>query len=362
MATKILSRIILLIVCSQPINACYAEEDGKALLKAGETADLVHNVKRAAECYEKALALLPPADGNARVRAEAQLAIDLISMRRYGEARRHGFGVAKTVRDLSDSRKLDPDLLITINTLTEACRSVRAPELPEPARRDTLQQFQDVAIALSSSVADSDTVNQMFDDARVHVARLHDDKAEQALKQLLKMPQADAKFSMEIRAAIAALQNKHGKPKMEQDLLAELERKTSPIEARLILARGQIWAGDYNAMKTTLDEALKKLPKDPTENKRLECKINDAFILGLGDTANLKAEEGYIRRNLALVKGDSVLTTEYQRKLAYVLRLMKRDKEAAAIDPRTNGTTRYDFIFTDEEKAAMKKAKEKQTH
>jgi hypothetical protein len=329
--------------------------------------ELKHDYQRAADLYQAALKLLPANEENAKAKIESAIALDLIALKQYDKAFSFGEDAAHIARTLRTQHRLDPDVLLSMQYLFEACESASA-ELSGPyERRHTLeQQFTKLKLILSKALNPNDPkiIDQQIAYARTFVALRNDARAEKEMSQILNELSPKSKRYKDVQLAIAGLQEKHGHT--SKFASEYLRRHNSKTEAMRAVADGKFWAGDYAGARAMLKLAMGTLSGTRAEKIFNEVRINQLYASMCIDHADWKGAEPYYRRNVALSAKDPLTkpamdSAKFQ--LANCLTQQNRLKEAAVLQPRNKRDLRYmeryNFILTDEEKAALAKQQAK---
>ncbi len=326
-----------------------------------------HNYLKAAETYQAALKLVPGSEENAKAKIEAAIALNLITAEKYDDAFSYGEAAARASRVLKMQNRLDPDVLLSLQYLLEACDAVRIPLSVPYKRRHTLnQKFTKLTLLMRQAINPDDPsiYNRRIGYARTFVALQNDDQAEKELSQILGELSSKSKLRRQVQLAIAGLQAKHGrKSKFEIDFLRTHKPES---EALRKVADGKLWAGDYAGARALLDQAMTRLSGTKAEKLHQEVDINLAYASLKIDNADWKGAEPFIRHSVALLSKDPKDTEKLNGvkfQLATCLKEQKRFKEAEALQPpkpdRNKYVERYNFILTDEEKAELAKVQNK---
>ncbi|MBX9951301.1 MAG: hypothetical protein K2Y39_19185 [Candidatus Obscuribacterales bacterium] len=318
---------------------------------------------KAAELYKEALRLLPAGEQNGKAKIEASLAANLFNLRKYDEALAYGEDAAQIARQLQQEKKLDPDVLINLNYLQENCSqhnrnnsvySARSHELDNKAFRLSLTLKQMV------NPNDSKLYYDWITYARTFLSLGRDAEAVQELKKLLKILSPKSERYENVQLCLAALESKHGRlTKLETDYMRRVKPEAKAIAK---VAECKLWAADYKNAVALLDKAAQKISKSPDRNVLETVEINRVRASIKMDLADWKGAELYLRQNVELLtkygKEESILRGA-RLLLAHSLDKQNRVAEADAIrngNLKKKGSKRnYDFIFTDEERAALQK-------
>lgn len=319
---------------------------------------------KAAQLYKEALQLLPPEEQNAKAKIEASLAADLFNLSKYDEALSYGEDAFQLAKKLQIEKKLDPDVLINLNFLQENCSQHNRNNTVYAARSHELDNKSfGLSIKLRQMVNPNDS--KLYYDwltyARTFLALGRDADAQKELQKLLKILSPGSERYQNIQLCLAALKAKNGQvSKFETDYM----RRVRPeAKAMTKVAECKYWAADYKNANILLDRASQKLSKAPDENLLETVEINRVRASIKMDLLDWKGAEVYLRKNIELLTNygkDESLLRAAKSLLAHALEKQNRIAEANAvrntnIKKRKNSKAKYDFLFTQEERAALQK-------
>lgn len=325
------------------------------------------NYLQAAELYQAALKALPASEENAKAKIEAAIAMDFIALKQYDKGFSFGEDAAHIARTLRLQHRLDPDVLLSLQYLLEACDPASAAlSGPFESRHMMDQKFVKFKLILSQTLNPKDPkiINQQIAYARTFVALRNDDRAEKEMSQILDELSPKSWMYKQVQLAIAGLQEKHGHTsKYASQFLSSHKSKTGSLTA---IAEGKFWAADYAGARSTLIRAMGTLSGTRAEKIYSEVQINKVYADMCIDCADWKGAEPYYRRNVALLDQDPLTKPALdgaKSQLATCLKQQNRLKEAAVMQPKNKRNQkymeRYNFILTDEEKADLAKEQAK---
>ncbi len=319
---------------------------------------------KAAKLYKEALLLLPPEEQNAKAKIEASLAANLFNLSKYDEALSYGEDAVQLAKKLQIERKLDPDVLINLNFLQENCSQHNRSNTIYTARNHEIdnKSFR-LSIKLRQMVNPNDS--KLYYDclfyARTFIALGRDADAQKELQKLLKILTPGSERYENVQLCSAALKAKNGQmSKFETDFMLRVKPEA---KAMTKVAECKYWAADYKNAKILLDKASQKLSKSPHENLLETVEINRVRASIRMDLWDWKGAEIYLRKNIELLtkygKDESLLMSA-KSLLAHALEKQNRVAEAEAVrntnkKKKKNSKAKYDFLFTDEERAALQK-------
>lgn len=366
MTAKLTGRKLFSLICVAQILLCpYAQaiELWREKKNLASSYEGKHDYHRAAEFYEAALKSLPASEENAKARIEAALAVDLLTLKEYDRAFELGEDAVHIARSLKAHNRLDPDVLLGLQYLLEACGPALA-RISGPRTHDLENKLIRLKILLrqASNPRDPRIKDERITYARTFVALHNEEQAIKELSALLSELSPESEMYREIQLAIAGLQEKRGH---KNKFASEYLRTHKPeSEALRRVASGKFYAGDYKGAQTLLDRAMTKLSGTRSEKTWEEVRINELYANLNLDHRDWKGAEVYMRRNVHLLSKDPKDSEKLyfaKLRLADCLRHQNRLEEAAAMQPHRKNKRdkkymeRYDFILTDEEKAALAK-------
>jgi tetratricopeptide (TPR) repeat protein len=339
------------------------------LVQAGETADLNSEPRRAIGYYKQALAAPARVSTLLRARAESQLALDLLKLDNYNEAVASGTDLLRLLEELKAEKKLVPELLMLVSPLAEEL-VVGLHELknPTPALRKLDGHLKDLGKALGryARLSDKQDAKAKISRARYYLTTGREGLAESTLNEITMSEPRHSDMWWRARIILAGMQNKHGKPQMLQQILKERSAQIGEVETLCEIGDGQAWCGDYDVSAKTLNLALAKAKaKGSVKGKLEQVHVIDSMMYLYADNAHYKEGERCARMQIELARElkDEQLAAVAKGRLAVALRKQNRNKEADEVDPLSDGANaQYEFMLTDEEKEAVRKARQKKAH
>ncbi len=350
-------------------NSSQAKPAWKEKFDEANSLELRHQNQQAFNLYQSALKALPPDEENTRAKILCSLASSMMALKHYDKAFSYGDDAAQLTRKLKEQKKLDPDVLLSLQFLLELCvYDSKQPQLSYEEKHLYIQKLMKLSLTLKQllNVKDSELFDQRMMYARTFVALHKDDEAEKELIQFLNEMNPGFSGRHKVRLALAGLQAKHGR--VSKFELEYLSNHKPQVEAMRKLAEGKFWAADYKGARDILDKALVKLGPTRPETVREEAEVNELYATMSLDCNDYKNAEPYARRSVALLSkysNDRGDLRKAQWLLAEVLKGQKKYAEAAALEgPQFERKDRvrkerYDFMLTDEERAALAKEKAK---
>lgn len=337
-------------------SAAVAQGDWHAMLKNAETADLRHQYGPAIAAYKQALASIPQTEGNARAKAEAALSLALLSSRQYRDAATYGKHAVEVAQGARASGKFDPDVLVALKMLDDACEDLSGSGLPAGSRGSDLVAFTDLANTVRPVFHPPDrSVAHLVARSRELAGAKEYDHAEIALKKILAESHPSEDWRLLIQMYIAEMEFRQGRKELQDKLVREYKVKYSEARAMRILAETKMWLFDMNAARACIDKAGRALNgKDWLE----ESKVNEDTFTILRYKREFALAERCLRSDIAMLSNHKEASKELEHAkftLAQFLKAQNRQHDADLVYPPPNRAKDYDFMLTDEERAAIAK-------
>ena len=364
-----LIRAFLVAACFITANGtCWAPATGahetwQSIRSDADTLSAKGNFRAAAGGYERALALCPQARENDRVDMQLALATAYNNLREVDKAEVILRDANIVLKKLKAKNTLDPQVLVSLQTLIEACdRGYDTGTSYEKRVRFKASMTEAVNKICADVYPRGLTTKRKLNYARSLIA--NGDlpgclKNLQELNDSIKKSNASDPLLFQCEWGLAAVQQRLGKPQL-MATLANRERKVHS-EAHVLceMANANLWAANYDEGKRNLDKALLLLKRKPNRDDS-ELVLN-IYIDICQDVADYKAEEIWQRKRLALFSPDQPKYLSCQRGLAHNLRHQKRFADADKITPkgghhRTGARTEWEWFLTDKEKEDVARA------
>ena len=318
--------------------------------------------QKAAAAYEQAFSLLPPADEAESAILELSATLNFLRAFQYDKSFAHGFHAAKTVAHLRDLNKLDDNIEIAVEQVTEHCQAeLRSDRRPDPRRKhddDVYRLYQ--ALLASSHIERAKPLRIRHGDIRVLIASLKDDKALVELEKLIKTISPTNPEYLPVLLEIAALKNKHGQPQPLQKARQAMLQKFDSCDVACAIVRAQIWAADYDAAVVILDAETTKLKQSKKYTLKRESNLEASYTEVYADRGDLVKAVEHRRKLVALLSQQPDAKVQLREAIKYLaseLRSQHKYKEADAVAKKMDTLVRPDleFMLTDEEQAALRK-------
>jgi hypothetical protein len=342
------------------MGAAFAQSDWHQLLDEAENLDLRHEYRLAIAEYKRALAAIPSSQENARAKAEASLSLALLVTRQYDAACEYGKMAALSAQRLQAKKKLEPEVLFSLKSVFEACEQIAGEGLPVGSPLSAVRAVD----ALSQAVAPifrkpGHTTAERIAKAQRMAGEKKYQQAERDLAGILQKDHPPEELSAQINMYIAVLEAKQGRKAAYDRLIRQYKNKYSEAAALRYSAEANLWLWDLAAAKTLVDEARARLtPGEWLE----ESKINENTYAICASKSDWTGAERCLRNNLDMLSRhkDAVKETDRARVLlAQLLRRLNRAEEAARLMSARNAAKEFEFLLTDEERAAVAKERSK---
>lgn len=347
---------------------CQALDAWRENVRAAQSLEVHADYQQAAAKYESALKQLPAADDNDRAVLEAALAIDFIKLRQIDKGLYHGNQTLQVIRRLKARHNLDGETLISVDALMDACTrdfpEIRQQDRSRARNEDIRKLCEELAIATASDC--SETASSGIHDLRSYIAYGKNKEALIALQNNLNRVDGRSPKYWPLRLKMASIKARQGHPEFVEEAKKEMRLKFSENEVVCSLAESQFWALDYGAAIATLDHALANLKQRKDDTVHDEAKIQSIYSRVYIEQGSPRLAEPHVRRWMDILSRnpeDKPELDDAKRTLAFCLRQLHRDKEANAVlgAEGMKGRADYEFMLSDEEKAALKKFQSK-TH
>jgi flagellar biosynthesis regulator FlbT len=344
-------------------SRCGAMDAWRVDFRAAQSFELRTDYQQAAAAYGRALKQLPTSDDNGRAMVEAALAADFIMLKQYDKGLAHGEQTVQIVRRLRERNKLEPDVLLGVEGLRDACQDHLSQYIYQDrklAKYDEISKLKE-ALAAASGLDRLRSVSQRHADVRMFIAAVKDDEALTKLQKILKEVSSRSPEYWPLMMEIASIKAKHGHPDAAVEAKKEMRKRYSEHDVLCLFGKSQYWVGDYSGAIATLDHAIANLKQRKDNTLHDELQIQELYISLFLDQANQKQAEPHFRRQVALLSGnprDKEALLAAKKSLSTCLRQLHRDKEADAVYKMKDMPDRPDdqFFLTDEDKAALKKS------
>lgn len=345
--------------------AANAADDWREVLRRAENADVRHEYVVAVKEYSSALEKMPATEENARAKTLALLSEAHFALRQYEAASSIGIKAIESALQLRMKNKLEPEVLESIQLLYDTSRYIANHGLPPGVQQHVraLEAINKLDNALAKIFPVKDTPDNHIRAARQRASVGNYRQAEQDLQRLLQQQKPNADEVEMIKLYIAALRAKQGHPEALNKLQQEVSKKHSQATAWRNMGEARLWLYDLKGSLQAYNHALTLLPKS-NKDWQEEGKIISGIAVVYQYDRNYKAAEPFWRRDIELYSKHPEAAAQLkvsQRCLILCLQHLHRDKEAAKIlPPKTSGFSDFEFLLSDEEKAALAKRKTKE--
>lgn len=321
------------------------------------------NFRAAANGFERALALCPPARQNDRVDIQLALATVYNNLQEIDKAIGVLNDAGATLKQLKAKDSLDPQVLVSLKTLIETCDKGYDTKIPYDQRIKFKMRMTDAVNKICADVYPRGlSSKRKLEFARTFVANGDLPGCLRNLHEIhAAMKKSDAKDPLfsQCEWAMAAVQQRMGKPQMMETLANRQRKNCSEAHVLSEIANANLWAADYETGKQNLDKALGLLKRKPNrEDGELVLSVYIDICRELGD---YKTAERWQRKRLALFSPDEPKYKIYQRGLAHNLRHQNRFADADKLSPRkghhrSGALTEWEWFLTDKEKEDLARA------
>jgi len=360
-----LDRALTIAACILGIGtfSASANQSWQSIKLDAERLSTQRNFQAAIPGYQRALQLCPPGQENDR--ADMQLAL--------ATAYKNLMQIDKAVAILDDARvamialknsgRLDPQVLVSLQTLIETCDKGFDHNQPYDVRTKAKTRMTEAINKICQEVYPQGlSTKRKLAYARTFLSNDDLPGAYRCLEELEKNLKRGSPSDSQLYKcewSMAAVEQRMGKPQALLALQKRLQKTHSEAFTLVEVANAQLWAANYEEAKRSLDRALSLLKIKPNrDDKERVCCV---YIEVCKDLADFKGEEVWQRKRLALFKPDEAKYQGYAKGLAHCLRRLHRFDDADKLSPqkghhRSGVLTEWEWFLTDKEKADVARA------
>ena len=352
-------------------NAAGASDTWRTKQSAALILERQQKYSQAAAAYKEVIALLPAGEDNEKAKFIAALAVLAFQQKKYNESLEYGNNAAELIGRLKCEGRMEPELLLSVQSLQEICRQAINIDSDYKVRHTLNKDYGKLALTVRQAAEpyNADIRNERIAWTRELVALHQDDEAEKELSKILKELKPGTAQYQRVQLDIAGLQLKRGHKEMTVMLKKQLSQNLSEPQVLRLLIEGQFWAGDYKTARASLDQALSKVSAMKQGAAKEGASLEILYASTYSDCSDYKTAESHLNKAIrwaSKAPGDPAMLIYARTNMVAILRLQHRDSEAdklsvlispskAARGKKTGET--YQFLLNDKETSDLENMK-----